>query len=413
MKVRIMRAWGIAAFGVAALGATTALADGVHHLDLSMGHGCAANDCGIVWCWGGEEFIFGGTNGVKYPGPPHYPYQVGAGDRHSCVNMRDVDGGDFTQRGVIDCWGRNDYGQIDVPPEYDWRQLAVGADHNCATNWANDVICWGRDDYGQVSDVPLAQKFSSISAHQVQSCAVSRRSGFGDGEWASCWGKEAGGVERVDATELRSAGERFETISAGAAHTCALSNFGEVYCWGDNSASQLSPSVGGLSTGIVTVLENGTEMHRIPGNLTFHDVAAGEAATCAVYEDNVTSERGVLCWGYPFSHGVSLWDYMTKGALRSHKLPIEDDFEPAQVDLTFNEACALSTDGEMRCWSLSYTEKQWSCDPATDPRCCDELDSSCCDPAQNAACCDPAIDPYCSEHRSWGLIPEVDPYSCL
>lgn len=404
---------GYAVFGLTALGATSAVAAGVHHLDLSMGHGCVANDCGIVWCWGGEEFVFGGDQGIKYAGSPSYPYQVGAGDRHSCTNIRDTNTQGFAARGEIDCWGRNDYGQIDVPPEHSWRQMAVGADHNCATNWSHNVICWGRDDHGQVSGVPANQQFAVVSAHQMQTCGVSRASGRPDGESVRCWGKTAGGLSRVDATELRLNGERFVQVSAGLGHTCALSTEDSIYCWGDNAASQLSPSFRGTSTGEVTVLEDGTEMHRIPGPFTFEDVSAGELATCAVFQDTITTERGIACWGYPFSHDLSLWTYMTKGGLRAHKPPMEGTFNPVQVDVTLNEVCAVSDDGEVQCWALTYTQPAWTCDPASDPHCCDDLSAACCDPAADAACCDPAIDPYCTDHRSWTLIPEVDPYSCM
>lgn len=394
--------------------ASPVLADGVHHFDLSMGHGCAANDCDAIWCWGGEEFIFGGTSGIDYKGPPEHPYQVGAGDRHSCVNMRDVPSQGFSARGVIDCWGRNDDGQIDVPPEHDYRQLSVGANHNCATNWTNDLVCWGNDDYGQVSLAPTNERFALLSSHQTQSCGVGRLPGNNDGQWVSCWGKTAGGVTRVNDEELSNlvANERFAQVAAGAAHTCALSNHGKVYCWGDNSASQLSPSVNGTPTGIVTLLENGTEMHQLPGGLTFEYVAAGEAASCAVFVENVTGERGVQCWGYPFSHGASLWTHMTKGELRSHRLPLDEDFDPVAVDVTFNEVCAQSGDGELRCFALSYAREQWTCDASSEPRCCDDLEDACCDPQQTPGCCDPALDPFCTDLRSWTLVPDVDLYAC-
>lgn len=396
------------------LAASPALADGVHHLDMSMGHGCVANDCDSVWCWGGEEFVFGGADGVDYKGPPEHPYQVGAGDRHSCVNMRDIPTRGFAARGVIDCWGRNDDGQIDVPPEHDWRQLSVGANHNCATNWANEVICWGNDDYGQVSNVPAGERFALVSSHETQSCGVGRLPGNDDGQWVSCWGKTAGGVTRVNDEELENIfpDERFTQVAAGGAHTCALSNRGRVYCWGSNSASQLSPDFNGTPTGIVTLLENGTEMHMMPGGLTYEYVAAGEVASCAVFTNNVTSERGVQCWGYPFSQGVSLWTHVTKGELESHLLPFEGDFDPVAVDVTFNEVCARSRDGELQCFALSYTRSFWTCDPMNDPHCCDDLDAACCDPQQEPACCDPAADPFCTDLRSWTLIPDVDLYAC-
>jgi hypothetical protein len=168
----------------------------------------------------------------------------------------------------------------------------------------------------------------------------------------------------------------------------------------------------GTPIGIVTQLENGTEMHWIPGNFVFIDVAAGELSTCAVYDDFVANERGVLCWGYPFSY-ETVWSAATNGALNAHELPLEG-FEPETVDVTYNEVCALDTDtGELRCWTLHNTTTPWACDPATDANCCDDLQAPCCNPASEPACCDPSVDPYCSDHRSWGLFPEVDMYACL
>lgn len=388
----------------------------VHHFDISVQHGCAANDDGWLWCWGGEEFIFGGDHGVKFGGPPSWPFQVGAGERHSCVNVRDVNGPTgFNARGFIDCWGRNEDGQIDVPPEHDWRQLAVGQNHNCATDWTNHAICWGRDDFGQVSDAPANVLFSTLSLHTTQSCGVVRRNVGGqiiDGDAVQCWGKTAGDIDLVRASDLPYAanGERFVQVSAGFMHTCARSNFDNVYCWGDDGAHQLSPSFEGTPTGVELPIEDGGTMQYIPGDRSYIDVAAGEAGTCAVYDD-INGDRGVQCWGFPYSSDVSLWTTTTKGALRSDELPLEG-FEPEQVQLTFGEVCALDTDaGELRCWFPWNAAKYWACDPTADARCCDDLQQDCCSPAAEPSCCDPSIDPFCHDLRSWDLLPDVDVYA--
>ncbi|MBX7077789.1 MAG: hypothetical protein K1X88_01300 [Nannocystaceae bacterium] len=403
-----------------ALAATSSIAnaDPVHHFDISSYHGCTANDCGTLWCWGGEESVFGGDKGVHYTGTPSWPFQVGAGDRHSCVNLRDVNGpSGGNARGFIDCWGRNDYGQIDVPPEHEWRQLAVGMDHNCATDWTNKVVCWGRDDAGQVSEAPAGRTFATLGLAAKQSCGVTRVFVNGrvvDGDEIRCWGEPAGKIEVVHRTDLPFApsGERFTKVSAGAVHTCALTNFGKVYCWGDNTSSVLSPSFQGQPTGLSFPIEGGGTMQQVPAGRTYLDVAAGELGTCAVYDDNFSGERGVECWGYPFSFDQSLWTIMTSGGLESTEVPLEG-FEPEQVQLTLNEVCALDVDdGELRCWSTT-NGVWWSCEPQSDPHCCDSFEKSCCDPATDASCCDPNTDPLCRDHRSWDLLPDVDPYACV
>lgn len=370
----------IAAFCLVAFAGSDAYAGPVTHFDLGREHGCAANDCGTAWCWGGEEFVFGGDKGVISTFSERQPFQVGAGDRHSCVMWRDEP---FLQhRGIIDCWGRNDYGQIDVP-EGTWRQLASGADHNCATLWNNEVMCWGRDDHGQVSGVPAGVTFATLSAGPTQSCGVSRNN-----DRILCWGKTAGGINEVPASVLPGAGkdpELFVKVSAGADHTCALTNYGRVYCWGSNDLQQTVPMFMGSPTGVEITLEDGAKIHWISGPRTYLDVSAGSAATCAVYVDHLgaVDNRHVGCWGSPFSYGGSLWAWMTNNSLPSTELPL-GNFAPERAEVTANEACALDDDtGELRCWSIVYAEPMWSCDPA---------------------------DPACVV---WELVPEVDPNACI
>ena len=363
----------VAALALSAGIGSIAHADPVHHFELQPWHGCAANDCNTVWCWGGHEFVYGGDKGVTSTFAQREPYQVGAGDRHSCVNWRDVSGpSGFGARGIIDCWGPNDYGQIDVPPEHDWRQLSVGSDHSCATDWTHHAICWGRDDQHQVSGTPVVDLFATLSAGINQTCGVSRRINMGthDGEAIACWGKTSGGIAEVAASDLPGApSERFTKVSAGFEHTCALSNEGDVYCWGSDDNGQLAPRVGGVPQNKIITLETGEEISQVTYGLTYLDVSAGTWGTCAVFR-YMNGTGGVHCWGLPFDKEMALWSDVGD----SDVLPIPYGFRPDTAQLTNNEACTLGHqldasnqpigDAILLCYQVFYAEEYWTtCDP--------------------------------------------------
>jgi hypothetical protein len=50
------------------------------------------------------------------------------------------------------CWGRNDYGEADVPSLSNPTQISIGGNHSCALD-DTGLVCWGRNNYGQ-TDVP-------------------------------------------------------------------------------------------------------------------------------------------------------------------------------------------------------------------------------------------------------------------
>jgi hypothetical protein len=90
--------------------------------------------------------------------------------------------------------------------------------------------------------------------------------------------KDAGSLTPVEVNDLTAV----EEISAGAAHTCALTDFGDVYCWGLNFSGQLGD---GTNT-------NRDEPQRITTINNIVHIAAGYYHTCAVDEDG-----RVYCWG--------------------------------------------------------------------------------------------------------------------
>ncbi|MBZ0121713.1 MAG: hypothetical protein K8H88_32245, partial [Sandaracinaceae bacterium] len=51
---------------------------------------------------------------------------------------------------------------------------------------------------------------------------------------------------RSSASPVRALVEDAVTVSAGSLHTCAVTEDGELYCWGDGSRGQLGLGVSGM-----------------------------------------------------------------------------------------------------------------------------------------------------------------------
>lgn len=211
--------------------------------------------------------------------------QLALGRAHGCSLDPGIDG--------ILCWGDNAHGQTDVPalltnPTF----IAAGGDITCAIGLGG-AQCWGDNAHRQRNVPATLGTPKQLAVGNAHVCALTGNNGV------RCWGDDALGQRKVP--RLRDVLE----LSAGANHTCALSQSG-VTCWGDNSDGQLD----------------------VPPLVKPLHVAAGATHTCAI------DSTGVVCWG---------------GASSAVVDDIPEVLRPTSIASGAHHSCVLDARG-VQCW---------------------------------------------------------------
>ena len=128
-------------------------------------------------------------------------------------------------------------------------------------------------------------------------------------------------------------------ITAGTAHTCALTSAGGVKCWGSNLESQL-----GDPSARVDYRRTPVDVHALTSGVTA--IAAGGAHSCAL-----TDPGGVKCWGY---NGFGeLGDGTECGEDCSSPFPTDVHGLVSGVTAIAtggHHSCALTDVGAVKCW---------------------------------------------------------------
>lgn len=267
-------------------------------------HTCALVTGGGVKCWGynldgelGDGTTTNRSNpvdvcasgsGADCPGGSALTGVVAlaAGGNHSCA---------LTTTGGVKCWGFNGQGQLGDGTTLTPRlnpvdvcasgsgagcvggsalagvvAIAAGGGHTCALTGGGGVKCWGLNSNGQLGNGTA----SGPQTNPVDVCA--------SGSGAGC----GGGSALTGAT----------AITVGAAHSCAITAFGRVKCWGYNIDGELGDGTNtSPRTNPVDVCVSGSGAGCAGGSAVagVTAVAAGAGHTCAI-----TAFGGVKCWGY-------------------------------------------------------------------------------------------------------------------
>jgi alpha-tubulin suppressor-like RCC1 family protein len=286
-------------------------------------HACGRTSAGAVYCWGrGTEGQLGNGSNltsrtpvlVSGTGPGGLVVEaVSAGDQHTCALV--------TGR-VVYCWGENRFGELgdattslrNVPAKVNgsgsgalqFVSVSAGSYFTCGATTALAVWCWGEGSSGrlgssaQQSTVPVqvtgtgsgSLRFDGVSAGLAHACAVTVAPDAGK---VYCWGLNLFGALGNGTTQgesnipvLASTTQSFAAVEAGTNFTCALSTSNSVYCWGRNLSGELGNGT--------TTNANVPRLTATPAGIRFNAISADGVHACAIA--NVGAATGdVYCWG--------------------------------------------------------------------------------------------------------------------
>jgi alpha-tubulin suppressor-like RCC1 family protein len=352
-----------------AVGASPAPHERVVAIAAAQSQTCAVMESGSARCWGADSTDFPKT--VKV-------YRATLVEVGGVV--RAIAGGNLfmcalTSDGGVRCWGHNDQGQLGTGTTTSSRTPVTvtnlangvraidgGGATACALTNAGDVWCWGNNRFGQLGDgttidsaapvkvLGLTGGNTSIAVGDNHACVLTASGGV------RCWGLDTFGQAGsgtltdtsppVDVVGLASG---VTAIDAGGNQSCALLVDGGVKCWGHNWQ-------GNLGDGTKDDSSLPVDVKGLAGSVVA--VAAGGAHTCAL-----TGEGGVTCWGKGDSG--SLGD----GEMSTSTSPVAvSGLKTGVTGVTAggSHACALMSDGTVRCWGYNAFGQLGS-DAALDP----------------------------------------------
>jgi alpha-tubulin suppressor-like RCC1 family protein len=375
-----LKCWGANYYGQLGDGETTnssvpvdvvGLTGGVKEVSEGNYHTCVLTSDGAVKCWGDNysgQLGNGTTGGSLTPGIENVLESgvkaISAGSQHTCA---------VTSTGGVMCWGNNGSGQLgyDTTTTCNFNPcskipmnvvgldsvvvvgVSAGDNHTCAITSEGGVKCWGNNGDGQLgngtivsSSTPVTVKVSpsedliaaAVSLGEYHTCAITSEGGV------KCWGYNYDGqlgdgttndsLYPVDVSGLTSG---VKAVSVGGSHNCALTNTGEVKCWGDNDFGQLGDG---------TTTDHHTPLLVNELSIGIKAVSAGSYHTC-----ELTSGGAVKCWG-DNEYG-QLGDGTTTQVTTAVNV-IGLDSGVGEVSADYQYTCALTETGGVKCWGDQY-----------------------------------------------------------
>lgn len=358
-----------------------------------------------VYCWGdGANGALGDGRACTTTGATRAPTRVpgltgvdvvACGDGFACAHASD---------GHVQCWGRNDLGQLGrgtttaceatpapvvdgtaTPLSIATADVVAAGAHACALTLGSGALqCWGRNDglidvrassdraavYASATDAlgPLRDAAGSpLPGASVTGLAIGRGGAaarvivsrdlylWGDNdhlETASSPGPQHAAVRSPGAGRGTSA-------SAGRLHRCAL-DAGGVICWGDDGVGQLGHAPG------ASAIACGSSMCEPPGTATgsFVSIAtSGDGDTTC----GIADASAVRCWG-DNAHGLAGVPASTRaiayldGATPAVAFPAATQLPLSRLIVGPSAACAIDASGALWCWG------DHDLDPATTDR---------------------------------------------
>jgi len=280
-------------------------------IDSGIATSCAVMANRKVKCWGlnqlqdTSQIVEGNMEFQSYyvdiDGLPDKVVSVAVAFLRSCALLRD---------GTIWCWGGSLATQFQNSEDIHTtpylvlgihrRAVAItaGQEHFCAIV-SEGVVCWGLNNYNQLN-------LESSTVYRSQPIYID--------------GLDAG----------------VRDISAGSYHTCAVTQEGEVVCWGTNKSGQVGNGM----------TQEKSEPVRVSGlDSEVIAVATGNRHSCAL-----DIEGKVSCWG------SNIFGQLGDGTCRDSLTPVEvrqEDDRVVSITGGSSHTCYITEEGTAKCWGLN------------------------------------------------------------
>jgi alpha-tubulin suppressor-like RCC1 family protein len=246
-------------------------------------------------------------------------------------------------------------GTVAVRAEGESTVIGGGFAHTCALVFDGTMRCWGNNSAGLLGiretaeprlspvTVKRLRNATSVAAGDTVNCALLR------GGTVDCWGGNA----ELQLGVATTAGHRGVgpvpgvrhaiAVSAGFVHACALRSDGTVLCWGSNEDGQLG--IGGTNNGYSPATPPMPPVQVI-GLSTAKAISANWSQTCALLAGGT-----VDCWGSDFDGQLGPNGFQDDN--RVVPTPVPGVTGAVDVSAGTGHACALITDGTIKCWGYT------------------------------------------------------------
>jgi alpha-tubulin suppressor-like RCC1 family protein len=253
-------------------------------LTLGSKFACALGNSNETFCWGdnssGQISLVQGDQIIRVPSPFQGVADLDAGENYLCALLTNGEiacKGDllFNQDGFVS----STFKPLQARFPALVKSVATGTSSSCTVFEDRSLQCFGKLALRKTAP----KVYKSVSVGDVSACAVTESGSV------ACWGSNSAGQLGTD--NLKSSAIPLlviglgnltvNSISAGFRHVCAATSDGLVYCWGDNSKSQL----GFVGPDKITA-------SAVPGIGNAVSVSVGKNHSCALLSNAQT-----LCWG--------------------------------------------------------------------------------------------------------------------
>ena len=237
--------------------------------------------------------------------------------------------------GRLVAWGRNTYGQTDVPEGDDFIAVSAGDLHNLALKADGSILTWGSYTRGR-GNIPDGNDFIAVSAGYLHSLAIKA-----DGSIVT-WGV----TDRWGLGDVPE-GFDFKAIATGDSHSVALRNDGSLAGWGARGndavpdgndfqaiAAGRYQSLALRTDGSLAVWGGSQALADLPDGNDFVAISAGWGHRTAL-----RANGSIIVWGGRNYYG-------------EHDAPGGNDF--VAISSYGNRGLGMRADGSLVGWGLNY-----------------------------------------------------------